>query len=378
MESLEKKFRRKHLVLIVVNALLVAAFVACLALSASLGNSLRSQQAAEVWAGQSGERFAQVSVFFPESYGFDERRIFELRDRLNRALLEVSLESGPGNTLIADAWSADYNFFVVGEHDSLMVPVIGVGGDFFLFHPLNLRSGSYISPNDIMKDRVVLDEELAWRLFGSSQLAGLEVTINDRPFIIAGVVSRESDFASGQAYTGGAGMFMSFEAVQSMTDGDIGVSSYAVVMPNPITGFALSALTETFPDSDVHIVENSARFSIGNAFRAIRSFGERSMRTDAIALPYWENAARIVEDWLALLLLLALVFAVLPFVCAVIYCVVLVRFGFRFCKRKVIEQIHRRDDRKYKEYLAEHSNEPQIYDTAYNVTDVMHEGQDER
>ena len=58
------------------------------------------------------------------------------------------------------------------ERGNAQVKVTGVGGDYFRFHPLKLRSGSYLMETDLMKDRVLLDEELAWKLFGGMELTG--------------------------------------------------------------------------------------------------------------------------------------------------------------------------------------------------------------
>jgi len=370
----------KHAVFISINVLCLIAFFLCLLLSASIRNPLRSQQVAEAWAGQSGERFAQISVFISESEAFDRNQIFMFRESLDAALLVASLESGRGRVLYADAWSAKGSVSIASEliatfeRNPVTAPVTGVGGDFFLFHPFTLRDGSYISPNDFMKDRVVLDEELAWRLFGSVNLAGLEVLVNNKPFTIAGVVARESDFASQRAYSGGAGLFMSFEALEALMDlsgGEVIITCYEIVMPDPITGFALRLVTESeaFADSDVHIVENSARFSLLSTFDTIRSFGERSMRGDAIAFPYWENAARLAEDWLAVLLVLALIFIIFPVVCGVIYSIKIIRFLIKRGKKSVRKAIDNRDQRLYEKYLLEHSEEPQIY----NVDDIIRE-----
>ena len=123
---------------------------------------------------------------------------------------------------------------------------IGVGGDFFLFHPLPLRSGSYISNRDFTYDRVVLDEELSWALFGSYDVAGQTVWIQNEPYVVAGVVSREKDKASGKAYADGAGMFISYSAMRHITGGeentDPSISCYELVMAEPITGFGLRKL----------------------------------------------------------------------------------------------------------------------------------------
>ena len=46
----------------------------------------------------------------------------------------------------------------------------------------------WLAPAMLHAKAVVLDEELAWRLYGSADLAGLSVTINKIPYVIAGVV----------------------------------------------------------------------------------------------------------------------------------------------------------------------------------------------
>ena len=349
---------KKNLIIIAVNILLLTAFIICLSLTSSIVTPLRSQQVAETWAGQSGERFAQLSVFFPESHTFDNNDIRSLHSSIDTALLTVSLESTPDRRLYTDAWSGVVDISIFNERSPVSARAIAVGGDFFLFHPLNLRSGGYISPNDLMKDRVVLDEALAWRLFGSVDLVGFQIFIEDKPFYIAGVISRESDFANSKAYSDGAGLFMSFEAAMEITGDDVSIKSYEIVMPDPITGFALNSLTDAISDDTVHIIENSARFSFENSFAAIRSFGERSMRTDTIEYPYWENAARYIEELLALLLALAILSIIFPVVCGVVYTVKVIRFLIKRGKITAKKLIENYDKRQYDKYMAKQGKIP--------------------
>jgi hypothetical protein len=353
----------KRIIIIAVNALCLIGFFICVGVSSSIRVPLHSQQAAVAWSGQSGERFAQLSVFLPANNNFDEESIFQVRGSIERALTAASLEASPEGRLYADAWSGMSTVSVLSTRvrNPVSVEAIAVGGDFFLFHPLRLVSGSYLSPEDVMHDRVVLDEDLAWRLFGATRVAGFDLIINNRPFVVAGVISRETDFANSSAYTYGEGMFMSFEALVALRADSAVITSYEVVMPDPVTGFAMSTLTEAITESDVLIVENSNRFSLVNTFLNIGSFGERSMRTDSIALPYWENAARFVEDWLALLLVLSLVLIIFPIVCTITYLVILIRFGIKHGKVALKQLIKARDDRQYKKYIEKHGGEVQIY-----------------
>lgn len=351
---------KKTLIIIISNVLCLVVFLALQGAQAGIVAPLHAERAADAWAGQSGERFAQLSVFFPYTYEFNEEKIHSLRASIDNALLAVSLEDSAQRRLYADAWSAQGNVFIMGAHGTAGAPAIGVGGDFFLFHPLYLRSGSYISPNDVMRDRVVLDEELAWRLYGSMQLAGLEVEIGGKPFVIAGVVSREKGFAyshalgADKAYEGGAGLYMSYEALSSMTEDGARIDCYEIVMPDVVTDFAVSTLETALSNETLQVVENSSRFDYANLFKVIGSFGQRSMHTEPIALPYWENAMRYAEDWLALLLLISLAALVFPVVCAVFYGVKLIRFGIKKCKDGIRALLKKREDKKYARYIQRH------------------------
>ena len=54
-----------------------------------------------------------------------------------------------------------------------------------------------------MDDLVILDEEIAWRLYGGTNLAGMPVTINGEHFLIGGVVAWSALRSSGAPPTGG-------------------------------------------------------------------------------------------------------------------------------------------------------------------------------
>jgi len=362
---------KKIIILISINVFLVIGFCVCLIVANSIISSLRSQQAAQAWAGQSDERFAQVSAFFPQSRQFEQQDIFAIRNAVDTALLAVSIEAQGRRVFYSDAWTSEGSVNILSERSSSSASAIGVGGNFFMFHPLRLRDGSYISPDDFARNRVVLDEELAWRLFGSAELAGLEVFINNQPFTISGVVARENDFATRRAYDRGAGLFMSHEALSMLTDGEARIKSYKIVMPDPITGFALNTITDFFEEADVHMVENSARFSLSRAFSRIASFGERSMLTEAIELPYWENAARFAEDVQALLLAISIVLIITPIVFLIILIVKLIRYLIRRSKRTIIRAIEERDRRAYEKYVAEHYTD--AGQNNYSVDEIIRE-----
>lgn len=73
-------------------------------------------------------------------------------------------------------------------------------------------------------------------------------------------------------------------------------------------------------DTEYNLVGNADRYSISNLIDIISDFGVRSMRQAGFTLPYWENAARMVEDYLVALmiitiaLLIALVISLIRFI----------------------------------------------------------------
>ena len=219
------------------------------------------------------------------------------------------METPEGGSAWKDAYCAQGSVSVTGGKGNAKAQTLGVGGDWFYFHDLKLRSGVYLSESDLMHDRVVLDETLAWKLYGGFDLAGMDVTIGGKQYIIAGVVNLETDKASLKARGDSGGvLIMHYDALNAIAETKI--SSYEIVCADPITGFVLDTVKKGFTDAAA--VENSSRFTSITPWSAMASFGDRAVSTVAVAYPYWENAARITEDQVALLRVLAFVLALLP------------------------------------------------------------------
>ena len=190
----------------------------CLWRISALSGGLSSQSADERWRGESEESFAQISCFVPVDEALSLRQIDGFRAALSEELKEAALDDGGGQPLWQDAYSAVGRLHVSSEKANVEASVIAVGGDFFAFHPLYLLSGDYLHADDLMKDRVLLDEELAWALFGGMELQGMEIRIEGRTFLVAGVIERETDKASLAAYTAGQGLYMNCESFMELTE----------------------------------------------------------------------------------------------------------------------------------------------------------------
>lgn len=281
---------------------------------ALLAGAQAEQRIARRWSSEGGT--AQVSCFFSPNAGVTQDSIESFEHSLDNALKEASIEQespNPGARLWADAYSADGTITLSTDKGTVQADALGIGGDFFLFHQLRLLSGSYFSGNDLMHDYVILDRETAWQLFGSTDVAGMLVTISGRPHMVIGVVERPSGKLYEAAGLDGPRVFVSYETLSAYGNSG-GINHFEIVMPNPVKQYALNYVREQLgsQEREVEVLENSTRYGIGKRLRLLLDFGTRSMNGKAIIYPYWENVARGYEDILALLTLFQMVFAIYP------------------------------------------------------------------
>lgn len=319
--------KRILLIVCIVQAILS---LTCFVLLGQFKDTLITQSAAELWRGQSEERFAQISVFLPVDAKKSYEQIRSFRATLESKFVQNSMAAPEGASLYTDAFSGQTSVSISGTSPgSVTVTAIGVGGDFFRFHPLELLSGGYLSSEDYMADRVVLDAQTAFNLFGSSDAAGMEVTISGRRFPVAGVVKSETDFATTAALEAAvedlqtqstqsgprAIIYMSYETLNTITE--LPIDCYEIVLPDPVSGFAKQLVEDNFPLDGGAVVQNTGRFSVSGLLSVLASFSTRVMTTNGVIYPYWENAARLVESYAALCLLLGTLLALMPLGCAV-------------------------------------------------------------
>ena len=287
------RFERQHrlprlhgyrLVLLIACLIQAALSGFCWVMLARTCDTLPTQAAADVWRGDSDERFAQVSAFLPVDGKLTLDSVRSFRMTLEEQFVQNSMEAPEGGKLYTDAYSGRTSLSASGTSPGkLTVTAIGEGGDFFLFHPLPLLSGSYLTAEDYMADRVVLDAQTAFTLFGSSDVAGMEVTIGGKTFPVAGVVDRESDFASNAALattadasssSGSSGsqamIFMSYDALNALSE--LPIDCYEIVLPDPVSGFAKGLVADNFPIGSGAVVQNTGRFSRSCRPCALSSF----------------------------------------------------------------------------------------------------------
>jgi len=282
-----------------------------------MSGSLASQQAAMRWSESGG--FSQVSCFFSVNSRMSEEQLLEFGHSIDGALAEASIvqnSENPSARLWVDAYSASGTLTISTEKGRISsASAIGVGGDFFLFHPMDLLYGSYFNGASLMQDYCIIDEDAAWQLYGSNNVAGMMVDIGGIPHVIAGVIRREEGRLAEAAGLDATVVYVSYQTLEERGRSN-GINHYEILMPNPITGFALNYVTDHLgsDEQNVEVIENTSRFSLLSRLKSIKEFGTRSMNGKAIIYPYWENIARGYEEIFSALTLLQLLFLVYPIV----------------------------------------------------------------
>lgn len=324
MKEFWKKLTVKQLVLAITAVVSLVIFLVLTAVSAHIRNGLDTQNMAERWSKDGG--VSQVSCFFSQIADVDSNTIKAFEHSLDAALMEASIVSESPNAnarLWADAYSSNAKLTLLSESGQAEVNVIGVGGDFFLFHPLQLIGGSYFSESDLMQDKIIVDEDTAWQLFGSNDIVGQQVTIDGVIHLISGVIKRDSGRLNDMAGNGSSIVYVSYDTLQknlAQKGQKAVINHYEVVMPNPVKDFAPGIVKEKIgvPENETEIVENTTRFGLVPLLRITGSFGIRSMNGKAIIYPYWENIARGYEDILSFILALSILFVLYPVIILII------------------------------------------------------------
>lgn len=270
-----------------------------------LVGQLSTQQLVSRWSDE--DAYAQISCFFPEKAAITADQVIFIEHEMKTALEEASVsESDANGRILVDAYSTQSELTVASDRTSATVRAYGVSNDFFLFHPLKLLSGSYFVQDDLNEDGVILDENVAWQLFGSNYVTGMTVEIGNRVYPVRGVVRSDSGFFSEAAEEGEATIYVPFSVLQEQTgeESALTIDCYEVLIANPVNGFGTSTVSKALgmEEDSYEMVENSARFDLKNRLLMIKDFAIRSMNTKGIIYPYWENRARAYENISMLLL----------------------------------------------------------------------------
>ena len=311
-----------------------------------------SQLAYVRWAGKNSvSSYSQLSVFFEKTSGPRENSIKEIRNKISQKLNEDSLlhsEDNKGGRVWIDAYSTVITTAIRKDSETLNVEAYLVGGDFFQIHPVKLKSGNY--PQD-KKAQILLDEEVAWDLFGSNNIEGKKIWIGDKVYTVSGVASYDNSKLDHVAIGNKDTVYIPYDVYvdaqkkedeEADKNQEINITCYEAVVPNPIKNYGLNTVAEangitflsdeetkkqrsTLIFDDKEIIDNSVRYKIDSLINRIKNRKYVDMRTNSIAYPYWENLARFEEArcidliYVGVLIILLFCIFVIKLVCSFVH-----------------------------------------------------------
>ena len=311
--------------------LLLTALLLLLVLTAyehHVRDRLPEESAAERWATEENGDAVQISVLFSQDTRVDTDAVAGFRYGIEKALTEASVRTNERRIYaraFADCYSTRGTASIRKENSSpLTVQAYGVGGDFYYFHPMEIVSGAFFTADDIMLDQAVLDENTAWQLFGSTDIAGRTIEIGGYPHVIAGVVrnsrsriSRRMDERSGAKE---CTVYISYDSLcrygkPMQTEGSIGC--YEAVLPEKVEGFGKDIVMKALalPAEQMIVTDVTRRYGAPSLFRHILDYGSARMGSVPVVVPYWEAQARSREDILQVVLLLKGICLTISLVC---------------------------------------------------------------
>lgn len=321
------KIKLPHAIIAGLNAVSLTGALILTAAGGSIARSQSYNRAAEKWDPDGGS--SQISCFFSDDSDFTTDSLGGLRAQIMNSLNAVS--SGGELPDVPDAYSAaagtaDLRSDTLGRGDAELT---AVGGDFFLFRDFSLLDGAYFSPNDLMQDGAVIERSLAWSLYGSDNVSGLNVYINGVKFYIAGVIDDPSDKYQKKTAGKTPRAYISYDgasriALAGSPDGETAdfkkVSCYECIMPDPVENYAYNTLNGYFEgmySGKYHAVCNTDRFTPSVRAKAFKKLSSYAVRKDSVVYPYWENASRIAEFKLSPIYFLRRLALIVPIVTGV-------------------------------------------------------------
>lgn len=289
----------------------------------SLTSSLPGADAADRWkADDAPYPYTQLTVYTDSTAAFDLNTIYLHRMNLEQELKENAVSVPEGASAYIDAFSGETTLSVSTERTTLRVNATACGGDFFFFHPFEMLHGDYFSEDDLNAHTVILDEYAAWQLFGAIEVTGMDVTIGNQLFRVAGVCKKPTDPLESTTWGDVPRIFVHYIGLRMTTKFDR-ADCYEIVMPNPIGDFAHGILSDRFSitekSTNAVIYDNSKRFSFDTLTKASAEFFMRSIRRDRILPPFWENNNRVTETKAIVTAFFGAIAGITALICAIAF-----------------------------------------------------------
>lgn len=359
------KFTKKHIALTAVNLAVLVVSCILTVVGGNMADGQSYNMAGERWKNNSRENFSQTSIFLSEDSGFNIDTLNAVRSGLVKTLQDASFETEDGKLPFADAYSTEIGCVNIrcdmsGRSDAELT---ATGGDFFLFRDFRLIDGAFYSDDDIMQDGAVIDKSLAWSLYGSCEVSGMNIYIDGVKFYISGVIENPQTKAEKKCTGSMPKIYISYKGMSELSalsadshnteNNSKKITCYETVLPDPVENFAYNAVKSQFSETykgKYSSVKNSGRFSPQKRAKAFKKISEYAIIKNSIDYPCWENASRLVEFKLSFIYFFRNIILAVPILTLVYIMAKLVRPMWKL-KNRVIRAVSIFKDRRRRDII---------------------------
>lgn len=291
--------------------------------------------AAENFRGRSNDRYVQLAVYLNDEDYLTPDGMMQIKNTLESKLVENGIVQTSGYLLSGSAEKA-----ATLSRDTLSIDVISTVyfGDWFGLHPHIPIFGGYVDESAATTDFCVIDDLAAWRIFGSTDVCGMDVKINEKLYTISAVLA--ADRGTYAEYYGEKPRVYILYNSAAMRDERITFTSLEAVLPEPVEGAAYSMLKEAVASYSDEIYTVTDRFSPRELFENIKEFSSLGVM-EGKSFPYYENVARIMETKCASILVFESAFYILAAIFFITLLVLIVRPWLnRMKERRLVKKRH--------------------------------------
>ena len=311
--ALVNALHRLPVVLLVVSVVMILVSIVCITYQVT---SCPERNCAKVWGQGSTVKYCHVSVFAkgarpggestPASY-IDSGVSLVRQDLPN---IHKSLQG-----IIAEGnWTDSYSSFTKSEVAALRTPgdaseveIYAVGGNFKAFHPFECISGGFLPLTPVDQYHIVLNDTLAWKMYGSSDVTGERLKLWGKDYTVIGVVKDQDDDLP-RAYV----YFSCLEELCAGLDNPVvpSILCYEIMLPENIPGEAILEVRNTLPSQELYVENITDRFSLSSVWDHMMPPGKNDDIVRGYEMPYWEiSSEKVVKNVFAWGVVMAFGFA---------------------------------------------------------------------
>lgn len=242
--------------------------------------------------------------------GLQPRGIDAIRKSMEKAIAAQQVH-------LVDTYAGFSEQTLTREQNNVTASLTGVAGNFAAFRRMEILSGSFLVDGDWNRQAIVLDEIMAWQLFGAIDIAGLTLKIQDRTFTVVGVVRLPASWQDQVSRKDKPQAFVKYDTLISL-DPKASITAYEVRLPEPVTGMGRTFFQDAITAGGLSLdnlvfVDHDDRLSRTALLASWSRIGSRTTLDSTIVLPWWENASRAAADLGSILIVLIIISFVLLF-----------------------------------------------------------------